>query len=212
MIRRKARITEIDKDFRSILDNYSHEIDLFKSVETKNIVLKRLNDNKTFNEIGKECYPALSGERVRQIYKMAFNMARYRVKRYEYKTNVEANKPSNNVITTVIVLVRPEDKEPGYNKEIYRSERVIDLTSFDAFSDIEITIPGGILSLLNVPASGMPIEVLNLSNRVYRRLVVAGIEKIGEINSEQLLKTKGFGKKAFQEIRDKLKLFGLELK
>lgn len=60
-----------------------------------------------------------------------------------------------------------------------------------------------------------PIERLDLSWRVYRRLLKAGYRTLGDITQltkEQLIKMGGFGKKCLQEVKDKLQAHGLALK
>jgi len=62
----------------------------------------------------------------------------------------------------------------------------------------------------------MPIEGLELSTRVYNALKEAGLTKVGEIverlkkGEEEILAIPDFGPKSLEEVREKLKLMGVE--
>jgi DNA-directed RNA polymerase subunit alpha len=58
----------------------------------------------------------------------------------------------------------------------------------------------------------MPIEELDLSVRTFNCLKRAGITKVGELfekNEEDLLSIKNFGQKALDELREQMKIKGL---
>lgn len=86
------------------------------------------------------------------------------------------------------------------------------------FREIEGHVDASALEAAGAPASrvrDIKIDDLDFSNRTYNCLKRQGIEKLDELRNytdEELMSIRNFGQKSLDEVRDKLREYGLELR